>query len=132
MTKPRKPTFAEIVDEVKATEREPDGRNIVRPGKFNLAGRLFDPNGVALERGEELTPAEARAAVAAGALVAFEGCGCGGWGGCQPSWHSGVEFTKRPPRLARHSSPTWLELWRGDGVEVVFAHGDVEWGTIGG
>lgn len=94
------------------------------------AGDLTAPDGRCLERIGDLAPKQARAAVTSGALLAFESCGCGGYADCPPVWVD-EEVRSRlvgKPRLVRgYGAPTWIDLWRGDGVEAVLAHGDVEW-----
>lgn len=124
-------TFAEIVAEALAEER-PVGVPMVRPGSFNAEGEFFDPEGHLLNRVGEVTPKEARAYVASGAMLAFEGCGCGGWAGCQAEWIEEAvraELGAMKPRFVKgYGSPTWIDLWRSEVGLVVFAHGDVEWG----
>lgn len=128
----RSRSFAEIVADV-AAERsasEPERDPIEWPGTFDGAGDLTDPDGRHLERIGRITPKQASAAVSAGALLAFEGCGCGGYVGCQPTWldeEARGALMGKPRFTKRYGAPTWIDLWRGDGVEVVLAHGDVEW-----
>lgn len=128
----RKLTLAEIVEEVRATPRPPIA---VRKGSFNSAGQLFDPAGAPLTPVKNpITPARAAELVAEGALVAFEGCGCGGFaGGCQPEWADSESLTRLTaadnPRFVKgYGSPTWIDEWSSDSSTVVFLHGDVEWG----
>ncbi len=123
-------SFAEIVAETRA---EPRPKREVRPGSFNRAGEFFDPAGNLLTKAGQLTPAQATSWVRRGALVAWEGCGCGGWSGCKPTWVDEDELhslaTGAKPRFTkRHGSPTWIDLWEGASGPIVFAHGDVEWG----
>lgn len=124
-------TFAEIVAETLAEPR-PMGVPDLRPGSFNANGEFFDRDGHLLAQVGEVTPGEARKLVAQGALLAFEGCGCGGWAGCQPEWIEEsvrAELGASKPRFVRaYGSPTWIDLWRSEAGTVVFAHGDVEWG----
>jgi hypothetical protein len=128
----RKPTFAEIVENVRATPKTPI---TVRPGTFNADGQFFDPSGTLLTRTKN-SIAESKAAdlVADGALVVFEGCGCGG-GGCIPEWISTDDLdrlrTADKPRFVKgYGSPTWIDQWTGAAGDVVFLHGDVEWGDV--
>lgn len=108
------------------------GRHAVRPGRFNLAGEFFDLDGNALTCiAEVLQPHEALAEVRAGAIVAFEACGCGGSGSCAPDW-PGPAARKRmvaagEPAHVRGPAPTWIGLWSGSGSRVVFLHGEYEW-----
>lgn len=128
--KPRR-SFADIVAEVRA---EPIPAREVRPGEHSAAGELFDPDGAVLSRVGELSPGQARTYVRQGALLAWEGCGCGGWQGCQPTWYDDaarrILAERAAPRFRprRHGAPTWIDLWQGDGGPVVYAHGDVVWG----
>ncbi len=125
----RAKTFAEIAAEAMA---EPQQERVVRPGTFNDHGDFFDLSGNLLARIRGVTPKQAQELVADGATVAFEGCGCGGWAGCAARWidaATSVELGLIRPRFVKgHGSPTWIDLWEGDGGSVVFAHGDVEWG----
>lgn len=115
----------------------PTGRFAVRPGTFNLAGELFTPDGARLVRtGSDVSVADARAAVRAGATVAFEACGCGGGGReCRPFWPDdaavrAIARSSSPVISAKHSAPTWIDVWEGDGVHVAFFHGEVSWGSL--
>lgn len=129
--KRREPTFSEIVDEERA-KPDPRLRN-VRPGHFNHDGEFFDPEGnLVMPVKSEITPNQARHHVEDGALVAFEGCGCGGMNGCSPSWFRPDELPSgvRPRFVKGYGSPTWIDLWEGEASTVVFLHGDVEWGDV--
>lgn len=127
----RKQTLAEIVAEVRAAPPEPV---VVRPGAVNASGQFFDPAGALLTSQRSIDPAQAAALVADGALVAFEGCGCGGFGGgCQPEWadESARErlASAGSPRFVKgFGSPTWIDEWSSESSTVVFLHGDVKWG----
>ena len=128
----RKPTFAEIVENVRATPKTPI---TVRPGTFNADGQFFDPSGTLLARTSSISESVAADLVADGALVVFESCGCGGGGGCIPEWidTDGLNRlrTADKPRFVRgYGSPTWIDHWTGAAGEVVFLHGDVEWGGV--
>lgn len=108
----------------------------MRPGKFNLGGDLFDPSGARLTlRTSEITPAQAADAVRDGAILAFESCGCGGGiGGCEIEWFDFADHARGipggvPTFVNEYGSPTWIDLWSGE-RPVVFAHGDVKWGSI--
>jgi hypothetical protein len=85
----------------------------------------------------EISPARAAASVRSGALLAFESCGCGGGagGGCTIEWFDSADVIRESPSgepafVQRFGSPTWIDLWSGEGRQVVFAHGDIEWGSI--
>jgi hypothetical protein len=116
--------------------RQRRGDEQVRPGAFNVAGELFDPSGARLTlMASEITPAQAAHAVRDGAILAFESCGCGGGvGGCEIEW---FDFADRahgipggePTFVNEYGSPTWIDVWSGV-RRVVFAHGDVTWGSI--
>lgn len=129
--RPQARTFAEIAAEARAV---PPPAPDVRPGRFNAVGELFTPDGVHVVRTGEVTPVEARSLVMAGALLAFEDCGCGGRaGGCAPRWVSGAVASVAaqagvPSFVKGQGAPTWLDLWESEGTLVVFAHGDVVWG----
>lgn len=124
-------TFAEIVAETVATPTQESTKSF---GIFDDAGDMWDPDGNRLHRiKSEITPARAREMVREGAQLAWEGCGCGGWRGCQPTWVSTAARLRlgegsKPRFTNRYGSPTWIDLWDGDAGKVVFAHGDVEWG----
>jgi len=129
-------TLAEITEEVRATPPRPrSGKNLVRPGQFNGANELFDPDGrlVAAEA-EVLAPAEALQHLEAGALVAHEVCGCGGYSGCQPIWYDAPDRRRMiaagPPHPGSKVTPTWIDLRRADDQRVLFLHGDVVWGDV--
>lgn len=103
---------------------------------FNLAGEFFDPSGTRLDlHDSEIAPARALEAVKDGALLAFEACGCGGGaGGCRIEWFEPGDVVDaagaaEPVFTDLHGSPTWIDLWSGPNRSVVFAHGDVRWGT---
>jgi hypothetical protein len=132
MTK-RKPTpsLAEVVrDLAAAPDRPRDGRRAIRPGTFNLDGEFFAPDGTPLEcPGEYLCPDDALTELCNGALLAFEGCGCGGRGGCAPDWldsRQRRELGRAGRRLLTNGC--WIELWIGGRIRVVFAHGPIRWG----
>jgi hypothetical protein len=123
----RKPTFADIVNEVLATPPAPID---VRAGRFNASGQFFDPSGSVLTRvSSSISPADAARMVAEGALVVFEGCGCGGSaGGCVPQWIAAEKLSGKPAFIKGFGSPTWIDSWSSDASRVVFVHGDVQWG----
>lgn len=128
-TMPRKKTFAEIAAEARA---EPKLQRVVRPGGVNQDGEFFDLSGHLLIRIGEVTPKKAQELVTEGASVVWEGCGCGGSSGCTAQWieasiRDGLG-SERPRFVKGYGSPTWIDLWEGDGGFVVYAHGDVEWG----
>ena len=122
-------TFAEILAQAKS---EPKAERVVRPGGLNAAGEFFDLAGNLLTRLGEISPEQAQQLVADGALLAFEGCGCGGSAGCKAEWvdasvRGGLARTS--PRFVKgYGAPTWIDVWQGEDGYVVYAHGDVEWG----
>ncbi|MCW4602084.1 hypothetical protein ON003_11055 [Janibacter hoylei] len=140
MPTPKKPreTFADLVQkptwsQTKASHR---GRNASRAGTFNQAGEFFDPDGRELRLvTEEATEAEAQACVDAGASVVAESCGCGGTeAGCTPRWITtdqlhGLRRGAEPCFTGEHEAPSWIDVWSNDHGTVVFAHGDVSWGS---
>lgn len=129
-------TFKEMLAEPTWSETSASaaGHHSVRPGKFNFANEFFDPDGIRLVCTKaEVTPKEALRMINEGAALAYEGCGCGGWGGCAPEWYSEAVLVElrggpKPRFVDTYGSPTWIDAWEGEGVTVVFAHGDVEWG----
>lgn len=133
--KPRAQTFAEMVGEPTWSERPvpTEGAYAVRPGAFNLAGELFAPDGQVLRcTARDITPRQAKKLVLRGALVAHEGCGCGGgYSDCGPVWVTAASLeqlpSSAPPEFVDGQSPTWIDAWKGEDVTVVFTHGDVEW-----
>jgi len=118
------------------TSERVSGRAAIRPGTFNLDGDFFTPEGGLIRRARaKVTPGEATTLVRLGARVAFEGCGCGGGGGCTPSWPDPEDIAKTvaagAPRFTnKYGSPTWIDVWTGEGESVVFLHGDVQWGNL--
>jgi hypothetical protein len=133
MATKRKPTFAEIVENVRAA---PPTKITVRPGGFNADAQFFDPSGSLLNRVQHsISESDAADLVVAGALAVFESCGCGGGGGCIPDWVSDDDLSRlrtagKPRFVKGYGSPTWIDHWTGDGRDVVFLHGDVEWGDV--
>lgn len=134
--KSKGPTFAELLKQPtwsQAGARE-SGEHAVRPGKYNAAGELFDPSGrPLLPQHEDITPKQAQELVRAGALVAYEGCGCGGWTGCQPEWLDSEALSRlrsapQPKLVGGHGAPTWIDVWSSDLEQVIYLHGDLMWG----
>lgn len=123
-------TFADIVAEAAA---EPPHVRVVRPGGHNDDGDFFDPAGNLLVRVREIASRTARELVRDGAQLAFEGCGCGGGvGGCPTTWIApalamAAAEAASPRPVKGFGSPTWIDHWTGDGGDVVYVHGDVEW-----
>jgi hypothetical protein len=112
------------------------GAQSVRPGRFNSTGDFFDLSGHVLTcTTSDVTPETAQALVDDGAVIAFEGCGCGGGNGCGPEWFvddalASVRGGSRPRFVRGYGSPTWIDVWTSDESTVVFAHGDVVWGSL--
>jgi hypothetical protein len=128
MPTPRKPTFADIVSEVRAT---PAAAVDVTAGRFSRAGQFFDPEGMLLTKTRSaISPTESVELLATGALVAFEGCGCGGFTGCDVTWlpPESLRQSGSPRFVTGFGSPTWIDVWTSDSSTVVFLHGDVKWG----
>ena len=129
-----KPTLAEIARDLRDAPPAPLGKaNVVRPGGYNAAGEFFDPAGTELsESYATVTPHEALALARAGAVVAFEGCGCGGGAGCPIEWYGPADvramIVAGPPAFVKgNGSPTWIDVWSGGETTLVFAHGNVRW-----
>jgi hypothetical protein len=134
----RRQTFADLIKAPTWSQSKASagGQYAPRPGRFNRAGEFFDPAGhKLLLRDEDIPVEEAQRLVNAGALVVAEGCGCGGWSGdCTPVWLSdeqlsGLRHGTAPRFTGRYGAPTWIDVWGGEARPVVFAHGDVSWGT---
>jgi len=130
-------TFAELLKKAPRSEGDVQrsGKHAARPGRYNLAGDLFDPSGRRLLLlHEDITPDQAREWVRGGALVAYESCGCGGWTGCQPEWLTGDALSRlhsasAPEFVGGHGAPAWIDVWSSDlSRVVVYLHGDVRWG----
>lgn len=124
-----RPTFAEQLRDV-TSQPVPSSRPVT-PGRFDRDGGLSTPDGILLRLEGEVTPQAAQDAIRRGALLAWEPCGCGGGGRCQPEWVTEEQRARLdgPPELrGRRGTPTWLARWTGPSVEVVLAHGDVVWG----
>lgn len=123
-------TMAAIVAEERTRPKLADRRS-VSPGRMNRDGDLCDPGGTTLTKLEgDWTEEDALAAVRSGALVAFEGCGCGY--GCTPEWFDAQELDEvtEPPLSIRGDAPSWIEIWHSPGRQVVFVHGDFTWAGL--
>jgi hypothetical protein len=134
--KQRGPTFADIVREPTYSELTPaPGRRVPFEGAVDQAGVFRDLDGHTLElASEEITTADAQELLQAGAQVAYEECGCGGGYGCQPIWVVGEDLAAlrsgpAPRQVRTYGAPTWFDVWSNTDVTVVFAHGDIEWGS---
>jgi len=131
MAKKRPPTFADVVREESARPAPLiDAERI--PGEFNESRQLFDLAGHELLRTKaRVTVKDAVALIESGAQAASEGCGCGGWFGCQPIWVPEDELrlliNSGKPRTLKGDCPTWIDVWTGEGSTLVFAHGDIAW-----
>lgn len=132
--KRHEPTFKDFLSE--PTWSETDAPTNIRPGTFNFSGEFFDLSGNVLSRSQaDVTPKVAQALVDDGAVVAFEGCGCGGGGGCAATWFTddaldSVRGGPKPAYVKGYGSPTWIDVWTNDDTTVVYAHGDIEWGKL--
>lgn len=121
------PTFAAIVDDLRRHPTpEPD-----------LRARLRAPDGRSfVETDEELTPEAAQALAAAGAVVAWDSCGCQGY--CGLEWFDPARTARLvadgPPELVPSSRKMphvagRLSAWRSDdGQMLVLATREVRWG----
>lgn len=104
-------------------------------GAVDMDGIFRDLDGRPLELvPEEFSTDEAKRSVKARAHVSYEGCGCGGGYGCQPSWMSEEDLSAlrsgpAPRKVRTYGAPTWFDVWSNTEVTVVFVHGDVEWGN---
>ncbi len=82
---------------------------------------------------DDLTPAEALALAAAGALVVWDSCSCGGYCGLQ--WFGREEVRKMvlsgEPRIRKKNY--WEEIWEmrsADGGCILLVLGDAHWGNL--
>lgn len=141
MAKKFKQSFIDIVADLRVkgdSDRYRRGGPQPRPGGFNLAGEFFDPSGVLLRlAASEIAPDQAADSVRGGALLAFESCGCGGvpGGGCKIECFDSADVVRanlhgEPTFVRGFGSPTWIDLWSANDRQVVFAHGDVKWGSM--
>lgn len=124
----RRQTFADIFEEVQTAPKRPTTGELM----------LRAPNGAALgQRNAQATAGEARQLVSRGALLAFENCGCGGWGSCAPDWidEAGLARAARvTPRLGRRAAkgtwPSWIDIWDDGTTTAVYVHGDIVWSDV--
>ncbi len=103
------------------------------PGKRNREDELATPAGERMELlREDITPEEAAAAVARGALIVWGGCGCGPTDCGELEWIDGEQTRGETPQLDHRarSAPSWLDLWKAKSAEIVFAHGQMTWGGV--
>lgn len=122
--------MAAIVAEERTRPKVVDHRS-VNLGRMNRDGNLCDPDGAILSKLDgDWTEEDALAAVRSGALVAFEGCGCGS--GCTPEWFNADELAHvaEPPQPTRGDAPSWIEIWHSPARQVVFVHGDFTWAQL--
>ena len=128
MGRDRGETFAQIVARTLAEPPRPEPEDPSTP-------RLPDGRRLTEVR-SALTPGEARDLVAGGALLAFEGCGCGGGPGCEPRWYDADERRRATtvlPRIRAKTHPGWIDLWSpvdDAATHVVHVHGEVLWGDL--
>lgn len=134
----KRQVFADIVKEPTWSETSAahSGLYAPRPGGVNGAGEFFDPDGELLHLvATSVSPGRAQRLIDAGALVVVETCGCGGGpGGCTPQWLRDDQLLSlvggRAPRFTgARSAPSWIDIWANDVRTVVYAHGDVSWGS---
>ncbi|MGY4643674.1 hypothetical protein [Cellulomonas sp. URHB0016] len=133
VTRRRQPSFRDIVDAVKATpaatSSEPD-----EPGLYT-DGRLVAPGGHLYTRAAgEISSADAFHAAAAGAQVAWDPCGCGGY--CGLRWFDEADVAAmvalgRPNiRRTKKSRGSISEYRSEDGRGLLLMEGDVRWGDF--
>lgn len=127
-----RPTLREIVADLDASPVAADPDDVV-PGKYS-GDTLYDPDGHALvEAGEHrLAPEETRAAVLAGARLAWDDCGCGGY--CNEIvWPAPADLAgaaaQGAPRYGKNDG-AHARLLTGNGGDVVLAEGRVRWGDL--
>lgn len=123
------PVFTDIVNGVKDTPSLP---SLPRPSLIAPDGSCF------FHTGRSLAPAEAVEMVAAGAVVAWDSCGCLGY--CEIDWFAAsdrAEFVRtgppelRQPAKRRNRGHGELTEWRTcTGDALVLASQDVRWGRF--
>lgn len=105
----------------------------MRPGTYNQAGELFDPEGAPLRKVRDDVPAdEAHRLLVEGARLVHEGCGCGGHGGCPPRWFGAAEIRavladEQATWVPDEDEGGWVDVWVCAAGEVVYAHGEIAW-----
>ncbi|WP_456845656.1 hypothetical protein [Cellulomonas sp. P5_C6] len=129
----RQPSFREIVDAVKATPAAPvpDSHD---PG-IRTDGSVVAPGGrVYSKTGSDISSAAAFEAAAAGAQVAWDCCGCGGY--CALRWFDEAEVTRMvaagPPTIRRTKKAygSISEYRSHDGHVLLLIEVDVRWGDL--
>ncbi|HEX5567998.1 MAG TPA: hypothetical protein VFY14_13910 [Streptomyces sp.] len=133
----RRRTFAEIVEQV---EREGGNAELLEeePGGPGLRGdgTVVDPQGRVYERVRgTVSASRAHAAAAAGAVVVWDPCGCGG--GCGFRWLDRAEVSalvgSGPPRVRRSGRRpvSGISEWHAaDGSVLLLAEDSVFWGGL--
>ncbi len=129
----KKQTFAEIVAAVESDVPVPSKDSAISPGRFS-GDTLYDLAGHALREVDDhaLDPAEIRDAVLAGALLAWDSCGCGGY--CNTlKWPDPESLLREAssaiPRF-RKNHPARVTRLRGEGGDVLLVAGDLRWGDL--
>ncbi len=118
-------TFADVVREVEETPTAPEPRT----------GGITDPNGTYwLPNKRQISPSQALALASAGASVAWDACGCGGY--CGFTWFSPEQVA----RLVSAGTPTIrhtkrrrgnISEWASeDGRALVVAEDAVRWADL--
>ncbi|MBO9555898.1 hypothetical protein [Cellulomonas sp.] len=127
--RPAQRSFADIVREVESTPRQP----LEAPAAGTLVdGVLTDPDGREYRRVEDtLTANRALALAAAGAVVVWDSCGCGGY--CGFEWFSAQDVKAmaasgapviRNTKRARGNVSEWRSR---SGDVLLLAEDDVRW-----
>lgn len=132
--RPVRQSFADIVRDVESTPQPiPEPK---RPG-IGEDGVLTDPDGREYRRvSDEVGPARALELATAGAVVAWDPCGCGGY--CGFDWFNADDVSTMvasgPPTIKnnkRHRGN--ISEWRSDpGVTLLLAQDDVRWSDLMG
>ncbi|KQY42851.1 hypothetical protein [Cellulomonas sp. Root137] len=133
VTQRRQPSFSEIVDAVKATPAATPPESD-RPG-VRADGQIIDPLGRAYtETARDISSAAAHDAAAAGAQVAWDPCGCGGY--CGLRWFDVVDVARmvvagRPNIRRTKKAYGSISEYRGeDGRVLLLVEADVRWGDF--
>jgi hypothetical protein len=129
--RPRKPSFADIVRDVKESP-DPRAQQYTHPGMqpdrtfVDQGGRVFH------ELHDVVTPAYARELAASGALVVWDSCGCGGYCGfewLEPAAVARLAASGPPnPRSNKRSGGGIAEWVAEDGSSLLLMWGNVGWG----
>lgn len=126
-------TMAEIVDELRS--QRPDSVVGMAEDATEVGGLVGPGGAVFVKVKHDLSPDQAVLAVAAGALVAWDPCGCGGY--CGLDWlnagrRQALMRAERPRIGRRPKKGQWgtVSLWRSvSEIELLLVEAYVRWGA---